>query len=86
MRLLAVNVCADHSHDAGGEECLICRVRELEAALRQYEDARHWGIMRDGYRHPSAVWLGPGAEETPVPNPMGVAREALRRNPTERDS
>lgn len=52
-------------------------VDKLEAALRVYADARHWGIQRDEFRHPHCVWLGPGATDH-VPDGPAVAREALR--------
>jgi hypothetical protein len=52
------------------------RVRELESALEVYADARHWAISRDEFRHPSAVWIGPGATDR-IPDAPGVARAAL---------
>ncbi len=52
----------------------------LREALAVYADHRHWGITRDEFRHPSAVWIGPGAVTTAVaavPDAPMTARQAL---------
>jgi hypothetical protein len=56
------------------------RADDLADALRHYADARHWGVERDRFEHPAVVWIGPGADEKPVPNPALVARAALDRH------
>ncbi len=57
-------------------DALRSRLQEAERALRAYADARNWAISRDEFRHPSAVWIGPGAEDK-YPNAPQLARDAL---------
>jgi hypothetical protein len=59
------------------EGCPWLRVTELEAALREYADARHWGLQRFDLQHPAAVWIGPGADDLPIPDAPALARDAL---------
>ena len=58
-------------------EAAEAEAKRLREALTVYEAATSWGIQRDDKRFPAAVWIGPGATETPYPNPMLVARAAL---------
>ena len=55
------------------------QLRELREALEQYADPRHWAISRNGFRNPSCIWIGPGAEDA-VPNAVGIARAALSQS------
>lgn len=53
------------------------RITELENALRQYADPRHWGISRDDLNHRVVSWIGPGAEKNGLPDAMQIAKGAL---------
>lgn len=45
-------------------------------ALAKYADPRHWGIERESFGYPRAVWIGPGANQR-FPDAPGIARAAL---------
>jgi hypothetical protein len=48
-------------------------------ALDVYADFRHWAIDRTDRHHPAAIWIGPGAEEMPVPHPTMIAAAVVGR-------
>ena len=49
----------------------------LREGLRQYAAPRHWAIERFDRVHPQLIWIGPGADERPIPNGVRIARVLL---------
>ena len=64
-------------HDADQLADALPLIADGIAALEQYAAATHWAVLRDDGQ-PVMCWIGPGAEELPVPRPTKLAADALK--------
>jgi hypothetical protein len=48
--------------------------QRLRDALAVYANPQHWALDRYDMDYPKCIWIGPGAESLPHPDPTRTAR------------